>query len=240
MNIIYEPIDTGMIAECRDGFSTRLLTDPQFEEFVSICTILNREIHKSGSFIEKLESYAFTVSRNEKGINAGKADTIIRDLFKAMFGQSMDQMRKALQKSEEELSEDALANGYDYAIQTLKMIEEGNKIAFHRAYAHQAALMATEIGITDIAAKRLMSEQYEAQEGHAFYEAGKQVEDKFYTPQIEAEKRSRGGRSSSSYNRSSYNSHSTNGSHDAQNRYQNQSQSSHRSTSRTQPQPTNG
>ena len=234
MNTIYEPIDTGMIAECRDGFSTRLLTDPQFEEFVSICTILNREIHKSGSFIEKLENYAFTISRSEKGINAGKADTIIRDLFKGMFGQSMDQMRKELQKNEEELSEDALANGYDYAIQTLKMIEKGNKIAFHRAYAHQAALMATELSITDIAAKRLMSEQYEAQEGHEFYEAGKQVEDKFYTPQIEAEKRSRGTRGSSQYNRSGYSNRGSNDKPDTQN-----TRSSQNGYQR-QPQPTNG
>lgn len=233
MNTIYEPIDTGMIAECRDGFSTRLLTDPQFEEFVSICAILNREIHKSGSFIEKLENYAFTISRSEKGINAGKADTIIRDLFKGLFGQSMDQMRKALQKNEEELGEDALANVYDYAIETLKMIEEGDKIAFHRAYAHQAALMATELSITDLAAKKLMSEQYELQEGHAFYEAGKQVEDKFYIPQIESEKRSRGGRATQ-------NTRDAQNMQDSQNDYQHQSQSRPQSNARTQPQPTNG
>ena len=216
MNTIHEPIDTGAIAECRNGFSTRLLTDPQYEEFVSICTILNREIHKSGSFIEKLENYAFAISRSEKGINAGKADTIIRDLFKGMFGQSMDQMRKALQKTEEELPEDAFANGYHHALETLKMIEDGDKIAFHRAYAHQASLMATELLITDIAAKKLMSEQYEAQENSEFYEAGKQVEDKFYTPQIQAEKRQRETRGSSSYSRN------------RQNGYQ------------RQPQPTNG
>lgn len=234
MNTIYEPIDTGMIAQCRDGFSTRLLTDPQFEEFVSICTILNREIHKSGSFIEKLENYAFTISRSEKGINAGKAETIIRDLFKDMFGQSMDQMRKALHKTEENLPADVLANGYDFAIQTLKMIEEGNKIAFHRAYAHQAALMAVETSITDLAAKKIISEQYEAQEGHAFYEVGKQVEDKFYTPQIEAEKRQRETRGSSQYNRNSYGGHGDKRSRDTQN-----TRSSQNGYQR-QPQPTNG
>ena len=229
MNTIYEPIDTGVIANCREGFSTRLLTDPQFEEFVSICMILNREVHKSGSFIEKLENYAFTISRSEKGINAGKADTIIRDLFKGMFGQSLDQLRKALQKTEEELSEEALANAYDYAIETLKMIEEGDKIAFHRAYAHQAALMATELSITDLTAKKLMSEQYEVQEEYAFYEVGKQVEEKFYTPQIEAEKRQRENKSSSSDKRYSRNNNHHNGTtRYGQNGYQ------------RQPQPTNG
>ena len=229
MNTIYEPIDTGVIANCREGFSTRLLTDPQFEEFVSICMILNREVHKSGSFIEKLENYAFTISRSEKGINAGKADTIIRDLFKGMFGQSLDQLRKALQKTEEELSEEVLANAYDYAIETLKMIEEGDKIAFHRAYAHQAALMATELSITDLTAKKLMSEQYEAQEEYAFYEVGKQVEEKFYTPKIEAEKRQRENKGSSSNKRYSRNNNQHNGNtRYGQNGYQ------------RQPQPTNG
>lgn len=222
MNTIFETLDTGRIADCRDTFNTRLLTDPQFEEFVSISAIINREIHKSGSFIEKLENFAFTISRSEKGINASKADTIIRDLFKGLFGQSMDQLRKTLQKNADDLTEDALANGHTYAVETLNMIEHGDKIAFHRAYAHQAMLMATELSITDFAAKKMMSEQFEVQEGHEFYEVGKQVEDKFYTPQIEAEKRSRDGRNSSTYNRSSQNSRAS------QNGYQ------------RQPQPTNG
>ena len=94
--------------------------------------------------------------------------------------------------------------------------------------------MATELSITDLAAKKLMSEQYEAQEGHEFYEAGKQVEDKFYTPQIEAEKRSRGTRGSSQYNRSSYSNRGSNDKRDTQN-----SRSSQNGYQR-QPQPTNG
>ena len=96
MNTIYEPIDHGIVAKTRESFSARLLTDPQFEEFASICGILHREIHRSGSFIEKLETYAFAVSRTEKGINAAKADTILRDIFKGLFGQSLDQLRKQL------------------------------------------------------------------------------------------------------------------------------------------------
>ena len=180
-----------MIAITRESFSARLLTDPQFEEFASICTILNREIHKSASFIEKLETYAFAVSRTEKGINAAKADTIIRDLFKGLFGQSMDQLRKALLKAEEELGEDQSALALEFAYAALQQVEEGDKIPFYRAYAEQAALMATQFGISDIFAKKLMGEQFEAAEARAFYEEGKQFEDKFYRPQIEAEKRKR-------------------------------------------------
>jgi len=165
MNNIYEPIDHGTVAKTRESFSARLLTDPQFEEFASICGILHREIHRSGSFIEKLETYAFAVSRTEKGINAAKADTILRDIFKGLFGQSLDQLRKQLLKAEDEL--------------------------FYRAYAEQASLMAIELGVTDVFAKKLIAEQFKTAEAREFYEEGKQFEDKFYRPQIEAEKRKR-------------------------------------------------
>lgn len=191
MNTIYEPIDHGVIAKTRESFSAKLLTDPQFEEFASICGILNREIHRSGSFIEKLETYAFAVSRTEKGINAAKADTILRDIYKGLFGQSLDQLRKQLLKTQEELDEEQASVGLDFAYATLQQIEDGDKIPFYRAYAEQAALMATELGITDVFAKKLMSEQFEAAEARKFYEEGKQFEDKFYRPQIEAEKRKR-------------------------------------------------
>ncbi len=194
MNTIYEPIDTGIIAETRNSYSARLLTDPQFEEFTSICLILNREIHRSCSFIEKLETYAFAISRTEKGINASRADTIIRDLFKGLFGESMDSLRKTLLKNEEELDNEVIALGHDFALATLLMIEEGELMPFHRAYAHQATLMATELSISDVAAKRIMSEQFEQKAHREFYEEGKQFEDRFYLPQVEAAKRQRGSR----------------------------------------------
>ena len=194
MNTIFEPIDHSIVTKTRESFSARLLTDPQFEEFASICGILHREIHRSGSFIEKLETYAFAVSRIEKGINAAKADTILRDIFKGLFGQSLDQLRKQLLKTQEELDEEQVSVGLDFAYATLQQIEDGDKMPFYRAYAEQAALMATELGITDVFAKKLMGEQFEAAEARKFYEEGKQFEDKFYRPQIEAEKRNRESR----------------------------------------------
>ena len=51
--------------------------------------------------------------------------------------------------------------------------------------------MATELKITDVTAKKLMSEAFELETGRPFYEEGKQVEDRFFTPQIQAEKRQR-------------------------------------------------
>ncbi len=191
MNTIYEPLDTGAIANCRNTFNANYLTDPQFEMFVSFCTILNREIHKSGSFIEMLENLKFVASKAERFISADKAEAVMRDLFKGVFATTMNDLREALSKNLDELTDEQRSLAYEFAKTTLTMVETGNKMPFHRAYAHQAAIMATELSITDYAAKQLMSEQFEAQETHEFYDAGKEIEDKFYRPQIEAEKRQR-------------------------------------------------
>lgn len=111
----------------------------------------------------------------------------------------MNELRENLAKNFDALADEQRSLGFEFAKAALTMVEEGDKIAFHRAFAHQAALMATELSITDYAAKQLMSEQYELQEKSEFYEVGKQVEDKFYRPQIEAEKRQR--KSSRGYSR---------------------------------------
>ena len=71
------------------------------------------------------------------------------------------------------------------------MIEKGNKISFHRAFSHQAKSCAMELNITDLGAKRLMSEQFEAVKGEKLYDWGKDHETRFYKRQIEAEKQER-------------------------------------------------
>ena len=70
-------------------------------------------------------------------------------------------------------------------------LEDGNKISFHRAYAHVASDLANEVGITDVAAKTLMKEALNSVEDKDLYVWGKEQEDKYYRPQIEAEKQQR-------------------------------------------------
>ena len=69
----------------RESFSGRLLTNAQFEEAMAITGIIRREIQNSGSFKEKLGDYAHAFARTEK-FDVMKAETIIRDLFKARTG----------------------------------------------------------------------------------------------------------------------------------------------------------
>lgn len=187
MDYFYEPKEQQRVIDARESFSGRLLSNPQFDEAMAITGIIEREILKSGTFREKLADYAHAFARTEN-FDALKADTIIRDLFKARTGKTMNEMREALLEREEKLTAGQRKAAYNYASGVGEMIESGRKISFHRAFTHQAQALATELGITDAGAKRLMKEEFSAASGKDLYEHGKAVEEKFYRPQIEAEK----------------------------------------------------
>jgi len=120
-----------------------------------------------------------------------KAETIVRDLFKERTGQSMNQLREKLADTEKNLTDEQRQSAYDFACRVGDMIENEKKMSFARAYAHQADDLAGTLGITDAAAKTLMKEQFKAVENTELYEWGKQLEERFYRPQIEAETRER-------------------------------------------------
>lgn len=190
MDYTFDPKEKDRVAEARESFSGRLLTDAQFDESIAITGIIEREIRKSGSFKEKLGDYAYAFARTEN-FDAGKSETILRDLFKARTGQSMNQMREELAEREDKLTQDQKTVAYDYAVAVGEMIEKGEKISFNRAFAHHGELLAKQLRITDAGAKRLMKEEFKAAEGSEFYDWGKEMEEKFYRPQIEAEKEQR-------------------------------------------------
>lgn len=175
------------IPQARESFSGRILTDPQFEEAIAIVGIVKREILRSGAFKEKLGDYAYALARTNQ-FDAMKGESIVRDLFKTITGQSMNQMRENLVKREEKLPTNAKSMALDHANAVGTMIRQGTKINFNRAFAHEAEAMATNLGITDAGAKRLMKEEFKAAGNGDLYEWGKQVEEQFYKPQIEAEK----------------------------------------------------
>ena len=174
----------------RESFSARLLSDAQFDECVAITNIIGREIRRSGKFKDKLGDYAYALARSEK-FDATKAEIILRDLFKSRTGQSMNQMREKLVKGEEAITDDQRQQAYHHACDIAPMMEKGNKLSFHRACSAQAQNLAKELAITDVAAKRIMSEEFNAAENAKLYDWGKELEDQFYRPQIEAEKQQR-------------------------------------------------
>lgn len=190
MNMYYDPKEKGRVAEARESFSGRLLTDPQFNEAMAITGILENEIKKSGTFKEKLSDYANAFARTEK-FDVMKAETTLRDLFKARTGQSMNQLREALVEKEESLPETIDERAKDVTRGIRDMIKDGEKMPFHRAYDHQAGLLADEFGITNAGAKRIMTEAFRQNAEGELYEWGKGLEEKYYRPQIEAEKAER-------------------------------------------------
>lgn len=190
MNHHYTNDEAQRIGQARDSFAGRLLTDSQFQEAVAITGILEAEIKKSGTFKEKLGDYSHAFARTEK-FDAMKAESTLRDLFKARTGQSMNQMREELMDRE-----NALDDSIDEQIKTVTreigpMIKDGNKMPFHRAYDFQASVLATDLDITTAGAKRLMTEVFRKEADGELYDWGKGLEEKYYRPQIEAEKAER-------------------------------------------------
>lgn len=208
MNNYYEPNESRRIAEGRNSFSGRPLSNAQFDEGIAIVGVVKRHIHRTGTFTDKLGDYAYAFARTEK-FDVARAETILRDLFKVCIGKTMNQLREELAEREAKLTRAQTGLAYDYAIAVGKMIEEGDKISLHRAVSHQAEALARELNITDAGAKRLMKEEFEAAENLDFYAWGKDIEDRFYRPQIEAE-RQRSSERKQETTRGHYNSRSQN------------------------------
>mgnify|MGYP001070008455 FL=1 len=188
MQYLFDPKEMERVSVARESFSGRLLSDAQFDEAMAITGIIEREIRKTGAFKEKLADYAYAYARTEK-MDAARTDTALRDLFKLRVGRSMNEMREELIAREEKLTVGQKKAAYEYALGVGEMIEKGDKISFHRAFAHQGQELAKELDITDAGAKRLMKEEFKAAEGSEFYEWAKDLEEKFFRPQIEAEKK---------------------------------------------------
>lgn len=190
MNNLYEPKENKRVAAARESFSGRLLTDRQFDDAMTITGVIEREFKNSGAFKDKLGDYAYAFARSEK-FDAVKAETILRDLFKERTGQTMNQLREELVKREEAITDEHRAQAYARACEIGDMMENGVKLSFHRAYAHQAQQLAGEIGMTDTCAKRLMREEFAAAESSELHDWGKELDERFYRPQIDAEKAGR-------------------------------------------------
>ncbi len=176
--------------DARECFSARLLTDAQYFECKSVARIIEREILYSGTFKEKLGDYAYALARSQK-FDVAKAETILRDVFKASTGQSMNQMRESLAKGLEAIDDDHRQQAYQSACDIGDLMENGEKLSFNRAFATQAQNFAREFGITDIAAKRIMSDEFNKAEDSKLYDWGKELDEQFFRPQIESEKQQR-------------------------------------------------
>jgi len=173
-----------------NSFQGQSLTDAQTDIAMNLASIINRHIHKTGSFREPLTDYAHAFARSEK-FDAMKGETIIRDVFAAQFGQTMNVTRETLMEREKNLPETTPELALQSARQTLEAISTGETEPFYKAYDREGSALARSLSITENAAKALMSESYHAVEGRELYATGKELEEKYHRPRMDELRKSR-------------------------------------------------
>ena len=118
--------------EARTGFTGKTLTHSQFDEAWNISGIINREIRKTGSFREKLTAYAHAFACNDT-LDPMRGETILRDIYKARFDETMNELRENL------MGREAFAReaGKDHALRHAKSIGDmicgGQTMPFYQA-----------------------------------------------------------------------------------------------------------
>ena len=173
------------LKEARNSPTGKTLTASQFDEGSAIAGIIDRGIHKSGGFRDKLTDFAHAYARSQK-FDALRGELIIRDLYTVLYGQTMNQTREALMEREAVLRDTGHDQALQYARSIGPKITEGETMPFYRAYDETAVMMARQHSITEAGAKELMKEAYRQAEGRELYDACKELEERHHTPKREA------------------------------------------------------
>lgn len=167
--------------EAKNSFTGKTLTVSQFDESWAVAKIIHRGIEKTGSFREKLTDYSHAYARSEK-FDQLKGEAIIRDIFKARYGESMNDMRLDLKKRAENPTENTRKEALLQARRIESMIRDKETMPFYRAYDNAAYTLAQHLAITETDAKELMKEVFREAEGQELYDYGKAVEKEFHQP----------------------------------------------------------
>ncbi len=170
----------------RESFSGKGMSETQLVTAVAIADILHAEIQNSGSFVEKLTDYSHAFARSER-FDAMRAETMIRDIYTATRGQSMNQTREGLKAAERNLPENAQTRALACAESIGSLIQAPPTQPFYKAYDRAAVTLSREFAITQAAAKTMMSDAYKDMHARDLYEAGKEQEEQFHKPARAAE-----------------------------------------------------
>lgn len=170
----------------RASFHGRGLTETQFEKAWAISAILRAEIQEKGTFRDALTDFSHAFARDER-FDALRGEAILRDVAEGRYGQKLDAYRKELDATRDALPEAARSIALVYAESIGAMIQGVPPQPFYRAQDRAAVKMSEELGVTQIAAKRLMAETFEAHHGKDLYTHAKALEKTHYQPVREAE-----------------------------------------------------
>lgn len=179
-----EPQDAAVDA-VRQSHTGKRLTEGQLSDAMSLAGIIRQHIHKTGSFIEPLADYAHAFARNEM-FDAARGEMILRDVYTARYGESMNRTREVLLKREEALIREGREAGLPHARSIEGLIKEGETMPFYKAFDQAAVEMAREFGITESAAKKLMKQDLRDADDCDLYSWGKELESEHHRPVAEA------------------------------------------------------
>jgi hypothetical protein len=180
------PTDETRRHAARETFHGRGLTEGQLDDAIAYAGIVHREIHREGTFRDKLTDVAHAYARSER-FDALKGEEVLRDVYEGLFGEKMNATRVAISEREEHVrraSDPAIAL---HADQVEQIIQDGPTQPFYKALDQSAISLANKLGITQSGAKELMAQSYETQHGVTLYARGKEVEAAFHKPVREAE-----------------------------------------------------
>lgn len=175
------------VANARNSYIAKTLTESQWDIATDVASIINRQIQKTGSFREALTDYAHAFSRSEK-FDAAKGEVIIRDVFSEQYGLTMNALRESLLNNEKNLLESAREQAIQSARQILDSIAQGETEPFFKAYDRESNRLAQALNITESGARKCMVESYRAIEGRELYETGKALEEQYHKPKVDEAK----------------------------------------------------
>jgi hypothetical protein len=139
MTNLFDREPKAQTANVRESLVGKSLTEAQCDIAMGVAGIIDRHIHKTGSFREPLTDYAHAFARSEK-FDAMKGETIIRDVYAAQYGRTMNTTREALRELEDvnrqlenmldrivEANSASVVNAYETRIEKL----ERDKLILH-------------------------------------------------------------------------------------------------------------
>ncbi|MEM7620027.1 MAG: hypothetical protein AAF228_06130 [Pseudomonadota bacterium] len=180
-----EPISVTRMNELRNKSETaKRLSDKLYQQSMLYAQILDREIQDNAQFKEKLDGMARELAIGENTLDASKANMMIRDQYKLLYGRSPHERSSQLIERSKKLTDSDKNTAYSYAIQapeTMKA-QDMDEPSFFRAQDALSKACAKELGIPETKTRSLMQSVYQEKHQENYYkDYGHREENKIRT-----------------------------------------------------------
>ncbi len=174
----------------RESYTGSRLTEARLDTAISIAEIIRRDIQKTASFINPLTDYANTFAGRD-AVDASREERILRDIYTACYGESMNATRERLLEQEKIARETGTEDALTRARSIGPMIQDGDTMPYYLADDRVTYAMAQDYGIAETAARSMIHEAFERAEGKGLREHGKSLEEQHHRPVREAQRAAR-------------------------------------------------